>query len=67
MFPSITQLYIMKDISNNYYLNEISKLKKENEKLKINNTDLKDRLEWVIVAKNEIYSNYIDCILKYCK
>ena len=63
MISSIFNLYIMKDIFDSYYLNEIANLKEENEKLKLKNTELNSKLNGVIVAKNEIYSSYIKCIL----
>ena len=55
-------LLIWKDICNKNNSLENEKLKKENEKLKKENNDLKYKLDGLL-SKNEIYTNYINCIL----
>ena len=54
----------------NYYydyindINDINKLKNENLKLKDKIKDLEQRLNNVIISKNEIYEKYINLIIK---
>ena len=67
MFPSIFHLYVMKDIEHINKNNDIKALLNENENLKKENNELKDKLYWVINSKNEIYNNYIKNIIKYSK
>jgi len=63
MHPSIFHMYFMKDINRNNNLSELHMLKKENEDLKRQINDLQNRLNWVIVAKDEIYDKYIKHII----
>ena len=68
MYPSLFYLYVMKDIEQSrkrININDI--LLKENINLKKENEELKDKLYWVILAKNEIYDKYIKNIIKYSK
>ncbi len=67
MFPSIFHLYVMKDIEIIHKNNDINVLVKENKNLKKENAELKDQLNWMSVAKNEIYDKYIKSILKCSK
>ncbi len=67
MFPSIFHIYVMKDIEKSRTNNDINTLLKENKLLKKENEELKDKLYWVILAKNEIYDKYIKNIIKYSK
>ncbi len=53
----------MNHIFNNDNKNTLDKLKKENERLMVENKELNSRLHWVIIAKDEIYKNYINLIL----
>ena len=53
----------MNHIFNNDNKNTLDKLKKENERLMVENKELNGRLQWVIIAKDEIYNNYINLIL----
>tara|TARA_X000000950_G_scaffold48364_3_gene56185 strand:+ start:420 stop:593 length:174 start_codon:yes stop_codon:yes gene_type:complete len=57
----------MKDIEKSRTNNDINTLLKENKLLKKENEELKDKLYWVILAKNEIYDKYIKNIIKYSK
>ena len=67
MFPSIFHLYVLKDIEIIHKNKDINSLLNENKKLKKENDELKDKLYWVILAKNEIYDKYIKNIIKYSK
>tara|TARA_B100000900_G_scaffold342369_1_gene305755 strand:+ start:289 stop:492 length:204 start_codon:yes stop_codon:yes gene_type:complete len=67
MFPSIFHLYVLKDIEQSRKKYNINVLIEENKNLKKENKELKDKLYWVILSKNEIYDNYIKNIIKYSK
>ena len=62
MYPSMFIMSFMNDYKKKNTL--IDDLKKENEKLLLENKNLNDRLHWVILSKDEIYKKYIDLILK---
>ena len=56
----------MKDISNNKQIDlqkDNDELRKDNDELKKDNDKLKLQLIYVTQSKNEIYKNYINCIL----
>ena len=62
MYPSMFIMSYMNDYKKKNTL--IDDLKKENERLLLENKNLNDRLHWVILSKDEIYKKYINLIIK---
>ena len=67
MYPSLFYFYVMKDIEQSRKRINNNDIQKENILLKKENEELKDKLYWVILAKDEIYNKYIKNIIKYSK
>jgi FtsZ-binding cell division protein ZapB len=66
--------YVISDIDcneirskNKDLLKKINELEKNNEKLKIENNDLKYKLDGIMSSQDEIYKKYTDLIIKISK
>ena len=66
--------YVISDIDcnevrskNKVLLKKINELEENNEKLKIENNDLKYKLDGIMSSQDEIYKKYTDLIIKISK